>query len=374
MSAFKRFFRWRTLMVVASVFSILALLGAYLSPFVHPETMSLLPFFGLIYWIILLVHMLLLVIWAFMRSRWSLILLGFILIGGKLHFRMFAMGSNEEPGNGTSLHVMSYNVRLFDLYNPQYGKNIETRNHIFDYIAERNPELICFQEFYQQDRPTSFITRDTLLEMLDFVDYHERYFHQATGRQNYGIVMMSRYPMIEKGFVNFPDQNNSQNYCIYADIVKESDTFRVYNVHLQSIRLQKDDYALFTDDGSSHASDVQSSNIFKLLNKIRKAYPVRAEQAKCIAEHARNSPHPVIMCGDFNDTPLSYTYNMFAAFLTDAFRNTSFGTGSTYAGRIPAGRIDYIFHDEAIGSHDFTIQEDQLSDHYAVDCRLFLKE
>jgi len=118
----------------------------------------------------------------------------------------------------------------------------------------------------------------------------------------------------------------------------------------------------------------QSSNAFKLINKIRKAYPVRAVQAELIAEHAKASPYPVILCGDFNDTPLSYCYNQFSANLIDAFRNTSFGLGTTYAGNIPAGRIDYIFHSPEIGSKEFNIQGEQLSDHYAIDCKLFLKE
>ncbi len=373
METFRRIFRLRTILVIASVGSSLALLLAYLSPFVHPDTLSLLPFFGLSYWFIFFLHLLLIIIWTIMRSRWSLVLLGFLILGGRLHFRMFALGSDEENSTGNELHVMSYNVRLFDLYNPQSGQNLVTRNKIFDYIKERNPDVICFQEFYHQDKPTTFSTRDTLMQLLGTTDHHERYLYRIYGHQNFGIAMLSRFPMIEKGFVNFPNQNKSQNYCIYADIVKE-DTFRVYNIHLQSIHLQQDDYALFEDENESHASDVQSSNVFKLLNKIRKAYPIRADQARRIAEHAKNSPHPVILCGDLKDTPLSYTYNQFNSFLTDAFRNTSVGTGGTYAGRIPAGRIDYIFHDPSIGSREFVIQDDQLSDHYAIDCKVFKKK
>lgn len=373
MSKLKRIFRLRTLMVVASIASILALLCVYLSPFVHPDTLSLLPFFGLSYWIVLVGHLTLLIIWLFMRSRWSLILLFFIFLGGKLHFRMFSFGGDDENTAATELHIMSYNVRLFDLYNPDWSAALNTRNRIFSYLKEQNPDVLCFQEFYQQDAPTPFVTRDSIMELMGYVDYHERYVHQASGHQNYGVALLSRYPIIEKGFVNFPNQNSSQNFCIYADIVK-GDTFRIYNVHLQSIRLQKDDYALFTEEGDAHASDVQSSNVFKLLNKIRLAYPIRAEQAKCIVEHAKNSPYPVVLCGDFNDTPLSYSYNLFSGFFTDAFRNTSFGTGSTYAGQIPAGRIDYIFHSPLIGSKEFRIQDEQLSDHYAIDCKLFMKE
>ena len=88
-------------------------------------------------------------------------------------------------------------------------------------------------------------------------------------------------------------------------------------------------------------------------------------------EHVETSPYPVIVCGDFNDTPLSYTYNQFNKSLIDAFRNCSSGIGPTYIGRVPAGRIDYIFHSKSLNSMDFKIQEGEYSDHRAVSCRIF---
>ena len=367
----KKVFRLKNVLIVATISGILALFLSYFSPFVHPETASFLPFFGLGYWLIFLYNIALLIIWTVMRSKWALFILLCILLGGRLHFRNFAFGSDDKNELRTEISVMSYNVRLFDLYNSISSKNQETKNKIFSYIKEQDPDIVCFQEFYHQDAPTSFVTRDSLTKLMGLVDYHERYAHKMYGRQNFGIALFSKYPIIEKGFVNFPEQNGSFNYCIYADIVKE-DTFRVYNIHLQSIRLQKDDYALFDADDEVVAQ--QSSNVFKLINKIRKAYPVRAKQAELIAQHTEHSPYPVILCGDFNDTPFSYCYNQFSTNFTDAFRNASFGLGTTYAGNIPAGRIDYIFHSPEIGSKEFNIQNEQLSDHYAIDCKLFLKE
>ena len=267
---------------------------------------------------------------------------------------------------------MSYNVRLFDLYNGSKAESHKTKDDIFKYLKESQPDVVCFQEFYHQDAPTKFVTKDSLIHILGAAHHHERYVHKLHGRQNFGVALFSKYPIIEKGNVNFEQAKDNYNFCIYADIIKEQDTFRIYNIHLQSIRLQKDDYAIFTEDNYPVAE--QSSNVFKLLNKIRRAFPVRAKQAEQIMAHIKTSPHPVVVCGDFNDTPLSYCYNQFSSNLTDAFRNTSFGIGKTYAGSIPAGRIDYIFHSSSIGSKNFNIQQEKLSDHYAIDCRLFLKK
>jgi endonuclease/exonuclease/phosphatase family metal-dependent hydrolase len=266
---------------------------------------------------------------------------------------------------------MSYNVRLFDVYNPKLSEAIKTRNKIFNYIQDVNPDVICFQEFYQKDKPTDFKTMDTIISFMKFKDYHQRSAHKNYSKQNFGIYLFSKYPIYRRGDVIFDSQSEKDfNYCIYADIIKNRDTFRVYNAHLQSIKLQGDYYTK-----KDPLNDITSkSTISLILEKLQIAYPKRAEQAKIIMKHIENSPYPVIVCGDFNDTPLSFTYEQFNSKLTDAFRNCGSGIGSTYVGRIPAGRIDYIFHSDDLNSAQFRIQEKALSDHRAVSCKVFKKK
>ncbi len=364
-----RFSSW---IKIATIICLSSLVLAYLCPFIHPKTFWPLPFFGLAYPIIFLFALLFLIIWTIAKSKWALVVLFVILVGGKLHFRMVSFGSDPEilPSNELSLHVMSYNVRLFDLYQWTMSEKYENRDAIFKYIQTENPDVICFQEFYHQDKPTNFSTRDELRKLLKIKDYHERYSHKLKGRQNFGVAMLSKYPMIAKGDVVFKDENhNDDNYCIYADIVKNKDTFRIYNVHLQSIKFKKDDYAVF-GEVREHA-EFKKSNVRLMLDKLRIAFPKRAEQALTIVEHIKTSPYPVIICGDFNDTPLSYTYNQFNQKMIDAFRNCASGIGATYSGRVPAGRIDYIFHSQNLQSAQFKIQEEIHSDHRAISCRIY---
>lgn len=266
---------------------------------------------------------------------------------------------------------MSYNVRLFDVYNPSLEDRYKTRREIISYVHKMDPDIVCFQEFYHQDKPTTFSTKDTLVESMKYSYYHERYSHKFTGRQNFGICMLSKYPIIAKGDVMFPNYANSDNYCIFADITKGKDTFRVYNIHLQSIKLQQDDYAMFGDEKQKKRASGEKSTIRLLIEKLRIAYPNRAEQAIRVTEHLKSSPYPVIVCGDFNDTPMSYVYNCFNKELTDSYRETSSGIGVTYAGKVPAGRIDYIFHTENLAARNFVIQKEAFSDHYAVSCEVW---
>jgi endonuclease/exonuclease/phosphatase family metal-dependent hydrolase len=181
--------------------------------------------------------------------------------------------------------------------------------------------------------------------------------------------MLSKYPIIAKGDVMFNNSSNSDNYCIFADVVKNGDTLRIYNIHLQSIKLQQDDYALFGEKNKQANSEKSTFRL--LIEKLRIAYPNRADQAKRVTEHMLTSPYPVVICGDFNDTPMSYVYNQFNDQLTDSYRECSTGIGVTYAGKVPAGRIDYIFHTDELSAQHFTIQEKAYSDHRAVYCEIW---
>jgi exonuclease III len=106
---------------------------------------------------------------------------------------------------------------------------LETRNQIFQFLRRENPDVVCFQEFYSQDKPTHFETMDSLFQVMGTQIYHQRSAYKRIARQNFGIAMFSKFPMIAKGDVMFETQGSQDfNYCIYADIVKDQDTFRIY--------------------------------------------------------------------------------------------------------------------------------------------------
>lgn len=373
MSFIKKIVRFSTLLKVITLVVLISMLLSYLAPFIHPDTIKIIPFFGLAYPIFTLLTLFLLLLWLFISKKWSLYIFIVLCIGGSLHFRTiaFVVSDLEKPAADSCLHVMSYNVRLFDVYNQSLVERNETRRKIIQYIHQENPDIVCFQEFFHQDKPSNFSTKDTLISALGYRYYHERYSHKIRNRQNFGICMVSKYQMVSRGDVMFENFESTDNYCIYADIVKGKDTIRVYDVHLQSIKLQQEDYELFGEENKQAGG--KKSTITLLLDKLRIAYPARAEQAERVVEHIKTSPYPVVICGDFNDTPMSYVYNQFSRILVDSFRETSFGIGRTYVGRVPAGRIDYIFHTGDLIARDFTIQQQAYSDHLAVQCKIYVK-
>ncbi|MFT5582195.1 MAG: endonuclease/exonuclease/phosphatase family metal-dependent hydrolase [Psychromonas sp.] len=355
-----------------SIITIVSLLFAYLSPFVHPGTLWFIPFFGLIYPIIIGCALILLIFNLIRRSRMTLLLIIVIVCGGKLHFRQFVFSSKEPTKTENNLKLLSYNVRLFDLYNWSVNGKNENRKNILSYIVEETPDVMCFQEFYDKKRNLNFKTMTALQASFKGIYKHTKYSTRNNGGQKFGIAIVSKFPIVNRGEVNLPSQNNekSHNYCIYVDIKKGKDTLRIYNVHLQSIKFKKDDYALFNEMGEPIPN--QSKVIESVIKKLSNAYPERASQAQAIVEDTRYSPYKVVICGDFNDTPLSYTYNQFSSRYVDAFRNSSSGIGTTYIGKIPAGRIDFIFHSNALFSSNFSIQKQEYSDHRAISCTIGL--
>jgi endonuclease/exonuclease/phosphatase family metal-dependent hydrolase len=151
---------------------------------------------------------------------------------------------------------------------------------------------------------------------------------------------------------------------MYTDLLIWGDTVRVFNIHLQSTRLaQKDiDFVMNT------APDIQNADNYKnIYRKLANAYSTRAQQARLIALEINKSPHPVIVCGDFNDTPTSFAYHRVAKNLEDAFINSGKGMGNTYNNALlPPIRIDYILYSNIFKSNDFTVIDAPYSDHFPI--------
>ncbi len=255
---------------------------------------------------------------------------------------------------------MSYNVRLFDLYN--WSEGSKTRDSIISLLQTRDVDIFCFQEFYHTNRKGIFETRDTLLQVLPTPYFQERYTHKMNGEQYFGVVTLSKYPIIQKGEIPFESDDN--NFCIYSDIELGVDTFRVFNAHLASIRFQPEDY-------SELKTELSISGVKRMASKLQLAFEKRANQAEKVAAEISNSPHKVIVCGDFNDTPISYAYTTLSHDLTDSFVECGRGTGSTYVGDFPSFRIDYILHSPEMRAGQLKVLPQKFSDHHAIEAALW---
>jgi endonuclease/exonuclease/phosphatase family metal-dependent hydrolase len=182
------------------------------------------------------------------------------------------------------------------------------------------------------------------------------------------MFIFSKFPIVHEGPINKDDVHN---FGIQADLLIKNDTVRLLNVHLESVRLRHDDYNFISKfDLQFKEDDNLQEGSRRILNKLRTAFTNRAVQVDSLASFIKNSPYPVILCGDFNDTPNSYTYQKLTADLDDAFMESGTGFGNTYIGNLPSFRIDFILYDDFFTSLDCRRDLVKLSDHYPISCRI----
>lgn len=283
--------------------------------------------------------------------------------------RYYQFGNNDKQivGDSPQLNVFSYNVRLFNRF--KWQGNTSTLDSIFDFMAQNKFNLICLQEFYNHPEKQE-VMKNYMKTKLPDVKYSEiSYYFRNSKTNRVGLAILSKYPIIRTGDIQFQESNNA---AVYSDILFEKDTIRIYNIHLQSISLKYDDYRII--DSLIHLNPQGIDEMKGIPIGFRNAYKKRATQALNVSNHIKQSPYPVVLCGDFNDTPLSYTYQKILGNMKDAYRESGIGTGQTYKGKLPSYRIDYIFYSDYFTSSDFETLSLSLSDHYPITSNLSINK
>jgi endonuclease/exonuclease/phosphatase family metal-dependent hydrolase len=261
---------------------------------------------------------------------------------------------------------MTYNVHNFKQFGDKNDKF--TKEQILNIIRNEQPDVICFQEFFSRKRG-EYNFRKLILQILETEHY---YFKPSTdnGYEAIGMAIFSKFPIVNKGNIQFAKKMN-WNEAVYADIKKDDKTFRVYNVHFQSISFQPEDYQYLKKVKSEIETDVESSK--KIGSRLKRAFIKRGDQARLLKEETEKSPHPYIVAGDFNDTPISYTVKTISRGMNNSFREMGSGFGVTYNGAFPNFQIDYIFTSPEFTVKNYLIINKKLSDHYPVRTDLELK-
>lgn len=274
---------------------------------------------------------------------------------------------NKPPENIPSVKLLSFNVRLFNYYNWLHIKS--AHDNILTYIKKEHAYLICLQEFFTVSN--TVLAEDTIKKLLSATPYtHIHYSDYVPGSRNFGIATFSHFPIVYKGVIEFQD---SPHVSIYSDIKINVDTIRVYNCHLQSTRLEKDKFN-FVDSLLFNYKSKHIREIKKISHRLKDAYIKRARQVDILSYHIRNSPYPVLLCGDFNDTPVSYTYHKLKGNLSDAFLKSGKGIGNTYFGNFPSFRIDFIMHSKSLTTYGFLTKKVKLSDHFPIICNFYFND
>jgi endonuclease/exonuclease/phosphatase family metal-dependent hydrolase len=312
---------------------------------------------------LLLLLLIFLFFWLFAKPKLMLITAITLAIGFKPLLQIFPLNFNGftvNKQNPQQLRVLSWNVQHFDILNnknPNYNKQ-----NMLQLISQTNPDIACLQEMVGAARnPKALNYVPEIKKQLNFnYDYYSYLPNNSFDADHeFGTIVFSKYPIINKH--QEKDITDSYNSTFqYVDIVKEADTIRVFNVHLQSLKFGAGSVSWMENptEGPNQSKFV----VKRLINGFKK----RQQQTNKIVAAIQQSPYPIILCGDFNDVPNSYAYSQIAQHLQNAYATTSFGLGGTYTKISSALRIDNIFYSSAFKAVQTTVVKKPYSDHYPI--------
>ena len=345
------------ILTILAVIGLIAMVLSVMCPHIDPKHFGWIPFFGLSFWVILLFNVLififLLLLWS--RKAWISFLAILVAIPGIT--KSYSFGKKVE--NEKSIRVMSYNVYQF--FGAEGKKDAEiAASRIIGIVREQSPDVLCCQEF------ASFkwgVDRNKCMEMFsDSIGMPYMYYNK---KSNYGgNVVFSKYP-IEKvttggGF------SNEETYGVLVEVdAGEKGRFYLANIHLVSNMITRSEIEVLTN--TSENQKLFDTVGRRVYHKLQKGYIARSNEVKEMLQGVPEVDLPVILCGDFNDTPLSYTYRRVQkAGYTDTFLSVGRGIKPTFAGKLPLLRIDYFWANDKVKPLQFVRYRQKISDHYPI--------
>ncbi len=330
----KKIFNGFVLLLNIGVSSLLLL--ACLLPYISVALVPSMSIFSLFVPFLVLGNILFLIYWILQFKKTvflPIVSLGiaYFFIGSFFQFRA------ERPmPSSKDFSIMSFNTRLFNKY--QWSDDPSIGNQIVAFIEKTDPSVVCFQEF------------DVSMKER-FMSYPHTYISASDNSKQAVQAIFSKFPIVAKGLLPFP---NSTNATIFVDLKIKGDTVRLYNVHLQSLRVKPE------------AASLEAGTRERLYKRLKVSFAKQQAQADIIASHKSDSPYKVIVVGDFNNNQFSSVYHTIKGDLTDSFTSVGSGYGKTFDFKYFPMRIDFLLSDPGfeIAYHkSFPLH---LSDHFPV--------
>jgi len=297
------------------------------------------PFLNLMVPFIILINFFFFIFWI-IKLKWPFVMFVFsVLISYNDWERFYKLPNNGIPVS-KGLKLMSFNVRLFNSYNWIDQENIP--ESILSFVNEESPDILCLQEFSKEFSPS-------------FKSYPYHYIKSSSKNGQNGLCILSKYPLYNRGFIPF---ENSNNGAMFAEIFYKRDTLRIYNLHLESLRINFKDTLL------------TRVNSKKFINRITDVIKKQEVQMAEFEKIDKNNLNPSIICADLNNNAFSKIYRGIKNKRIDAFSIAGNGLGGTYNLVNFPFRIDFIFFDPRMEIIEFNTHSINLSDHNPVSAVL----
>ncbi|WP_299665543.1 endonuclease/exonuclease/phosphatase family protein [uncultured Polaribacter sp.] len=326
----------KILYLVNSLMATLLLL-TYLLPYISPKTIASFAILSLFAPFLLLINMAFTIYWLIKLKKQFILSFSILVIGWLFVTPFYKISGNNSSFN-SDLKVMSYNVKAFDLFTQK--QDTTKMQNGFDFITAKQPDILMLQEYYQSNK-------------ID-LSFPYRFIKLKSNNGKFGLAIYSKYKIINSGSL---DLNSSGNNIIYADILKEKDTIRVYNVHFESLRIKPNE-----ENFGQENSEI-------LVKRISTAFRKQAAQTELFLDHEKQWKGKKIVCGDFNNTAYSWMYHEISKNKKDAFIEAGKGFGKTFNYWFPL-RIDFILTDENAIINQFVTYSEKHSDHFPIQAKI----
>lgn len=338
------------IILLVSIVATIALLLTLISPIINPSVNWIFPVLGLfapaIYVTNLILALYWIINWKWLYAIPMVVLLLFGVSSISLFVNMEVKKDYGVESYKNMPKVMSYNIRRFINDDRQWSTKA-----IAEYIESQDPDIICLQEYVQNAKGLSTEFKATLK------DYKRAEFNT--------LAIYSKYPIIKKEDI-FARDTNEMRRSMWADIVIKNDTIRLFNNHLHSTTIKAEDNEYLTSK-LLVKDTLRRDKIKDMLVRFSHGSVERNKQVDTIAQVIAQSPYEVVVCGDFNDTPISHAYNVMSHGLKDSFQECGKGFSYTYRGFYNILRIDYILVSDQITPHNYFVDEEcELSDHLPI--------
>ena len=376
------------------VLAILLMLSGFV-PTISPETNSWLPLLGLAFPVFFVLMVLAFFYWL-VQGKWrSLFALSCLLLnlgqaslyiqwndenaGAKGAVNVSNGKEDKEDGGGPIdkemldmnaklLKVITYNAQLFGLYQNESSLDIVNTEYMpamdsfLRVLKAENADVVCLQEVYAKAGGLKALAR--FLKAEGGFDYSQTY--TLSDRRPYGMIVLSKY--LIKRWKPLSLGANTGNMAMWVDIEIPSEykflrnaRIRIYNLHLQSFRFAKKDYEVMQKQTQQKEIDMEGSK--GIITRLRLGYQRRAQQVGMVKQSVLDCDFPKVICGDFNDIPVSYSYRQLSAGMRDAFVEAGRGLETTYKGSMPSFRIDYLLFDNPMRAVSYRSIKEVPSDH-----------
>jgi endonuclease/exonuclease/phosphatase family metal-dependent hydrolase len=343
----------------------LLLLAAY-SPYVMPEKYPLFSCAGLVFPLFLAANFCFLLFWLIFHYKFSsLSLIALIICIPQIRI-YFPLNPHSDDLPTNRIKILSYNVMSFNNM-----ERVDGENPILQYIAKSNADIVCLQEYATSHSTEANVNQDYIDNMMKSYPYRDITTVGKKGNNN-KLALFSRFPIILSHRILYKSDYNGS---VYYELVIEGDTVTLINNHLESNKLTAKDKAIYEKFLDAPKTGKIKVGARSLLYKFADASVLRATQARMVAHMIAKSPYrSIIVCGDFNDSPISYAHQLISHNLTDAYTQSGQGPGISYNQNKFYFRIDNILISNNLKSYNCTVDRSiKSSDHYPIWCYISKK-